>query len=534
METLTPTPAPGAPDRRSESPRSEADDDDSDGPLSPEFAHTKDVFARAQPAPPGTVSPEPDRVLRAWSPGKTARAAARENSLVREDSAAVSAVLATEGLSPIRVKRVRGGGMTHDERIALPEAEVYDSDSDDDDGYARGTVFSDEEHNHAEEEDDLFITPSRSDVQRGRYAASPTAAGLTDDGRATFDPVLALLDDNWHLLGLDDVDSPSASPTPKEADELPDHLAPIADHLRALVRDGAVLPPLEADARSDRRVRAELDEAERQLMEALRDADELDASRERYARECDVLRAQLRAKDAKVERLTRENEMAAREIAVITEGLATLTATHDVDGRINDLLIADQQEEIRHLKKKLELERCRTISKAASDNGSEIPSRSTSPADSPIASPVGSTGSIGRGHAVRAEEEEFDGSTTRSSTSSIRRTASSPRSIGRRKSSSTSSASSTASSGKRRSQFRAKERKQLVQRKEDMFNSYQKRHSVSLQEVARRSSMLSISSRNRATRAERKATDRAPEEGAAVKSKETTRPEIAKRPEASS
>lgn len=420
----------------------------------------------------------------------------------------------------------------HAERISLPDAEVYESDSDGDDGYARGTVFSDEEAgDHADEDDDLFITPGRPETARARYAASPTAAGLTDDGRATFDPVLALLDDNWHLLGLDETDDDDAtpdraarSPSPV-ADELPPHLAPVADRLRALVRDGAVAPAGDA-----RRWRAEAEEAERQLMEALRDADELDASRERYARECDVLRAQLRAKEAKVDRLTRENEMAAREIAVITEGMATLTATHDVDARINELLIADQAEEIRSLRKKLELERCRVVPKSASENGSEIASRSTSPADSPIASPVGSTGSIGRCRVVCADEEEFEGSSGRSSSGSLRRTASSPRSIGRR----TSSASSASSGGKRRSEFRAKERENLVQRKQAMFKNYEKRHSMPLQQVVRRASQLTISSRNRAERGERETAERQAEPEAMAKRETRTRSDAAKRPGASS
>lgn len=515
--TSAPLAAPVAP--RSTSPRS--DDTDSDGPLSPDLCDIARAPA-SPPAAPARLTPDaPERVLRAWSPGKTARAAAREN-----------AVLATEGLSPARAKRARAGGdAMHAEIISMPDAEVYDSDSDDDDGYARGTVFSDEEAgDHADEDDDLFITPGRPETARARYAASPTAAGLADDGRATFDPVLALLDDNWHLLGLDETDDDATpergarSPSPV-ADELPPHLAPIADSLRALVRDGAVAPAGDA-----RRWRAEAEEAERQLMEALRDADELDSSRERYVRECDLLRAQLRAKEAKVVRLTRENEMAAREIAVITEGMATLTAAHDVDVRINELLIADQAEEIRSLRKKLELERCRVVPKSASENGSEIASRSTSPADSPIASPVGSTGSIGRCRVVCNDDEEFEGSSGRSSSSSLRRTVSSPRSIGRR----TSSTSSASSGGKRRSEFRAKERENLVQRKQAMFKNYERRHSMPLQQVVRRASQLTISSRNRAERGERETAERQAEPKVAGKRETRTRSDASKRPGASS
>lgn len=297
--------------------------------------------------------------------------------------------------------------------MADKENEYAESDSDSD-GYAHGTVQYDDDDN---ESDDLFLTPRKPSRVRG----SPSAASAADE-YATFDPILALLDDHWAVLGLGDAEEGA-----EEAydDEAP-HLVEVTEEMRTMLFDTS----------TDGHCREE-----RELMEALRDADALEASRERIAAECEMLRTEAKTRVLKTRRLERENEAAALEIAALNEAMATLTAAHDVDARINALLIDDQAEEIRDLRAKMASREMRRV-------GSGHPPSATSSITGELTDSDGESTPFGKGmkEACRKAARTKRGGT------------------------------------------RAKERAQLVERKASLFKEYEKRHSMTIQHVVRRSS----------------------------------------------
>jgi len=321
----------------------------------------------------------------------------------------------------------------------------FDSDGD---GYARGSMGMEdhETSSRADESDDLFLTPRRpgrnSDSNcnsRASYTpGTPNGAGNETPGEySTFDPVMALLDDHWALLKLggnedgdgDIADSvlSSASPSPVMCeDDLPDYLAPLSEEL------------LSASNLSPGAYGRGVDNS-RQLMEALRDADTLEASCARYSEECAVLRKDAGTNARKALRLERENDVAAREIHRLNAAMATLQAAHDVDRRINDLLLADQTEEIRSLRKKV-------------DNMGKNIVRSPSATSS-----------------VSGEEEVLNMNMSNKGMHT---------SAGR--------------SRPKSARLRDEERANLMRRKESMFKEYEKRHSMTIQHVVRRSSLMAL------------------------------------------
>ncbi len=359
-------------------------------------------------------------------------AAAHENSpsSYSDDSEEPLSPIIADTLTQTRkrrtsLKRLRIGGTGGSPSNITPTKSSDNSEIDDDDdsdaegdGYARGTMIPEDDLGHADESDDLFLTPRRP----SRAESNTPASNGAMSEYATFDPILALLDDHWACLGLGQEDE---NPEPDAKDEiLPPYLAPLSEELLI--------------STDEARVR----EADRELMEALRDADALDASCARYAAECDTLRKETLTRERKAARLQRENEVAAREINALNEAMATLQAANDVDRRINDLLIADQAEEINVLRSKLAVHKpaCKRSASATSSVSGE-------PSD--------------------AEENERDAVPTRAA---VRRPVS-------------------------MDGGRAKELAQLMERKQSMFKEYERRHSMTIQHVVRRSSQILLGNR---------------------------------------
>lgn len=317
------------------------------------------------------------------------------------------------------LKRIRSNPSTPTKSVDSAGVDDEESDDGESDGYARGTMIPEDEAGHAEESDDLFLTPRRPT----RTDCTTPASNGAGSEYATFDPILALLDDHWACLGLgegsdDDDDEKDGN---EKIEKLPPYLAPLDNEL--------LMPNDEQPIRH----------SDRELMEALRDADTLDASCARYAAECDTLRKEAATRQRKALRLERENHVAAREINALNEAMATLQAANDVDRRINDLLIADQAEEIRVLRSKLDSRKL-----ACKRSASATSSVSGEPSD----------------------VDEFDAEAVPLNCEN-----------------------SKASNG----DCRAKEREQLMERKQSMFKAYERRHSMTIQHVVRRSSQMLLS-----------------------------------------
>ena len=156
-----------------------------------------------------------------------------------------------------------------------------------------------------------------------------TTASTIASPSPRFDPLLAFLDEQWPLLSL------SATPSPPPAS--PPCPAPAP-------------PPAPAEPAPLAGLRLDFADAERQLRSALRDADDLDALRARCQADLAHSRRQLdlarrRARVADTARARSEGRNAA-----LRECVATMGAAHQLDARINALVIADQQDEIRHLR----------------------------------------------------------------------------------------------------------------------------------------------------------------------------------------
>lgn len=91
------------------------------------------------------------------------------------------------------------------------------------------------------------------------------------------------------------------------------------------------------------------------MRSALADADGADTLRTRSEADARAARASLSATQARVAHLAHRHGDANIALAALHECVATLHAAHDVDAKINALVIADQAEEIRELKDKLRM-----------------------------------------------------------------------------------------------------------------------------------------------------------------------------------
>lgn len=297
----------------------------------------------------------------------------------------------------------------------------HTDDDNDSDGYERGTMrHEDSYHAAADEHDELFLTPRRpgraSITQGGSHNGGGGGETLSDRAGggeyATFDPILALLDEHWTLLRL----SAEEDTPPSESEPVPEYLAPL----------DSVLPDLASAAVS----RSERDR-DRHVMAAVRDADILDASCAAYQQECETLRTAADTARRKATRLAHENKAAALEIGALHEAMATLQAARDVDARVNAILAQDQAAEIKALQEKLG-----SVDKRRSCSRSPSASSSVSDADAD----------------AEIESDENKDVETEA------------------------------------------EKQRLIEHKNRMFKEYEKRHSVSIQHMVRRSSQMLLAS----------------------------------------
>lgn len=181
--------------------------------------------------------------------------------------------------------------------------------------------------------------------------------GIEDDGLAgglwgdAFDPVSALLDEGWRRLGLGNDDEEVEEGHEKDGGVVGDG-SKIDDGMLS----GNGLHKMEMSM-AERTVawQSEFVEIERQLREAIRDADALEGVVARAEEErCYVIGMQ-GANGGDFDGMFCENSACARDVAVLQEGMLTLSAAHEVDARMNALLIGDQADEIRELRDKLEI-----------------------------------------------------------------------------------------------------------------------------------------------------------------------------------
>ena len=220
-----------------------------------------------------------------------------------------------------------------------------------------------------------------SETGNSVYAELSLTVGAQVD---SFDPITALLDEHWNCLRLDDPTCPTThscngQPHPNESNTFAHgdsfeaeqsldsalNLPTASDGTYSNTSSSEEISladkeTVELEALSDsfsakaRAWHLEFSEVESQLREAIRDADAVEASRERYVIDLADLQRTVDEQYVHIESLSFENESYAREITALQEGIATLQAAHEVDARMNALLIDDQAEEIRELRSKLE------------------------------------------------------------------------------------------------------------------------------------------------------------------------------------